>query len=42
MDTARYALLLLLAFALQTTWLEFLAISSLKPDLVLQIGRAHV
>ncbi len=37
MDIARYALLLLLAFILQTTWVEFLAISSLKPDLVLLV-----
>ena len=35
MGTIRDILLLVLAFALQTTWIDFLEISSLKPDLVL-------
>ena len=37
MNSIRLVFLLLLAFALQTTWIEFLAISSLKPDLVLLV-----
>ncbi len=35
MSAIRGILLLVLAFALQTTWIDFLEISSLKPDLVL-------
>ena len=35
MSAIRDILLLVLAFALQTTWIDFLEISSLKPDLVL-------
>jgi rod shape-determining protein MreD len=37
MHIIRYALLLILAFVLQTTWVEFLVLSSLKPDLVLLV-----
>ena len=37
MHIARYILLLGLAFVLQTTWLDFISISALKPDLILLI-----
>ena len=37
MSVARDILLLLLAFALQTTWIDFLEVSSLKPDLILLV-----
>lgn len=37
MNAVRHALLLLLAFILQTTWIEFMEISSLKPDLILLV-----
>jgi rod shape-determining protein MreD len=35
MDSIRYIFLLVLAFTLQTTWIDFFEISSLKPDLIL-------
>ena len=35
MNLIRYILLLILAFALQTTWIDFFEVSSLKPDLIL-------
>lgn len=37
MHIARYVLLLILAFVLQTTWVEFIAVSDLRPDLILLI-----
>tara|TARA_B100000212_G_scaffold330346_1_gene296519 strand:+ start:146 stop:628 length:483 start_codon:yes stop_codon:yes gene_type:complete len=37
MHIARYILLLGLAFVLQTTWLDFISVSALKPDLILLI-----
>ena len=37
MSVARDILLLLLTFALQTTWIDFLEIFSLKPDLILLV-----
>ena len=37
MYIARYILLLGLAFVLQTTWLDFISVSALKPDLILLI-----
>ncbi len=37
MNVVRHILLLLLAFVLQTTWIEFMEISSLKPDLILLV-----
>ena len=35
MNLIRYIFLLVLAFALQTTWIDFFEVSSLKPDLIL-------
>tara|TARA_Y100001978_G_scaffold57199_1_gene51486 strand:+ start:6246 stop:6728 length:483 start_codon:yes stop_codon:yes gene_type:complete len=37
MHIARHILLLGLAFVLQTTWLDFISVSALKPDLILLI-----
>ena len=37
MHIARYILLLGLAFVLQATWLDFVSVSALKPDLILLI-----
>lgn len=37
MHIARYTLLLGLAFVLQATWLDFVSVSALKPDLILLI-----
>ncbi|MGY8823418.1 MAG: rod shape-determining protein MreD [Candidatus Latescibacterota bacterium] len=37
MNTVRHTLLLLLSFVLQTTWVELMEISSLKPDLILLV-----
>ena len=37
MNVVRHILLLLLAFVLQTTWIEFMEVSSLKPDLILLV-----
>jgi rod shape-determining protein MreD len=37
MSSIRHILLLVLAFSLQTTWVDFLEVSSLKPDLVLLV-----
>ena len=37
MHIVRYILLLGLAFVLQTTWLDFISVSALKPDLILLI-----
>ncbi len=37
MDAIRYILLLLLAFIVQTTWLDLMEVSALKPDLILLV-----
>jgi len=37
MSVVRHMLLLVLAFVLQTTWVRFLEISELKPDLILLV-----
>ena len=37
MTSVRHIFLLLLAFVLQTTWIDFLEVYSLKPDLVLLV-----
>jgi rod shape-determining protein MreD len=37
MDTIRYIFFLLLAFVVQTTWLDFIEVSALKPDLILLV-----
>ena len=37
MTSIRHIFLLLLAFVLQTTWIDFLEVYSLKPDLILLV-----